>query len=182
MGTPTPVVAHLAAISLSGPPDSQAILATAGFEIRRNRATCPNCREGHKRPGLTVAIHGDLYFCHRCHQGGHIRQLAIAQGIKVAPRRQGLASLRKMYFNDWLKRKMAELSKEEHRLHKKARLARAALAFPELAEFEPAWEQLRKLYERERAFAHFWSLATNKLGRYRLYKYWRRNVVNHTTT
>jgi hypothetical protein len=84
-------------------------------------------------------------------------------------------------FFEWLKEKMTELSKEEHRLHKKASLAVAALSFAELREFEPAWEALRKLHDRERSFEHFWSLATNKLGRYRLYRYWRRNVVNRKT-
>jgi hypothetical protein len=174
VGSTSNVLAQTVSYTLSASVDSQAILAAAGFEIRRNRATCPTCHEGHKPPDLTVAIHGNLYFCHRCHRGGHIHQLARAQGIKLSPRRQALADLRKMYFRQWLSKTMAELSKEEHRLHKKARLAVAALSFPELADFEPAWEALRRLHERERVFEHFWSLATNRIGRYRLYKGWRK--------
>lgn len=182
MGSVSNVVSQTVGYTLPASVDNQAILTAAGFEIRRNRATCPNCHEGHKRPDLTVAIHGELYFCHRCSRGGSVRQLAKAQGITLSPRRQALAELRKQMFRQWLREKMSELSKEECRLHKKARLARAALSFRELAEFSPAWESLRALYDRERSFEYFWSLATNKLGRYRLYKLWRKSLVNRKTS
>jgi hypothetical protein len=169
-------VSQVIGFRLSGPPDVNAILRSAGFEIHRKRATCPSCSPQHARPSLTVAIDSDkgVWYCHRCGVGGSIRQLARAQGIILPPRRRGLAILRKQFFESWLKEKMSELSKEEHRLHKKARLAVVALSFPELREFEPAWEALRKLYDRERVFENFWSKATSKIGRYGLYRGWRK--------
>jgi hypothetical protein len=159
-----------------------AILVTAGYQnFRRTRANCPHCHEGHRPPDLTVAIHGDLFYCHRCGRGGHIRQLARVQGINLPSRRQGLARLRKMFFEDWLKKKMTDVSKEEFNLHRKASLAHVALQFPELSDFLPAWEALRRWHERERSFEYFWSLATDKLGRIHLYRYWRKNVADRTS-
>ena len=182
MGTGN-TLSQLLSLRLSGPLDVSQILTTAGFTVRRGRGTCPYCHEGHRPPDLTVAIHGNLYFCHRCHRGGSVRRLARTQGIHVSPRRQGLARLRRMFFESWLRQKMTELSKEEFRLTRKACLAHIALTFPELREdFQPAWSVLATFAEREHVFERFWFLATDRLGRVHLYKYWRRFVADRTTT
>lgn len=77
---------------------------------------------------------------------------------------------------------MSELSKEEFLLTRKASLAHIALTFPELRDLEIAWSVLAKLAEREHVFERFWFLATNRLGRVHLYKYWRRFVADRTAT
>ena len=151
-----------------------AILVRAGFQLRRNRATCPYCRDGHKRPGLTVAIHGDLFFCHRCKRGGSVRGLARGQGIELPPPRIRKADAPKAAFRTWLADRMTELSREEWRLRRGAQLANVALRyFPDM---ELAWDALAAFHHRERFFITLWESASDKIGRYWLYRMWRKHA------
>jgi hypothetical protein len=147
-----------------------AILTRAGFEIRNNRATCPFC-EGHSR--FTVAIRGELYFCHRCHRGGSVRSLAREQGMALAPPRSRKANVPKAAFRTWLLQKMTELGDEERRAYRKYLWAVHALSF--CTEFQPAWESLAWFYSRRRVWETFWESASDRVGRYWLYRAWRKH-------
>ena len=146
-----------------------AILGRFGFRVKGTRADCPFC-EGHSR--LTVAIRGELYFCHRCHRGGTVRQLARRQGIKLPPPRLRLADIPKNQFRQWLAEKMTALSKQEWRLHCRVRWARVCLKY--FPEHEAAWTLLAELYHMERQFEMFWQSVSDRVGRYGLYRAWRK--------
>jgi len=101
------------------------ILERAGYrDFRGNRATCPHC-EGRGRH--TVSIQGELFFCHRCHQGGNVRSLARRQGLKLPPPRIRLADKPKAEFRKWLAMKMTMMADQERKLYRRAEWAKAAL-------------------------------------------------------
>jgi ribosomal protein S27AE len=148
------------------------ILTAMGYVVRGKRATCPLC-EGSRK--LTVAIHGDLYYCHRCGRGGSVRSLARVQGVSLPPPRIGKAAIQKEKFRKWLADKMSAMSREEHALVRRWRYAVAALKFyPEMPE---AWTALADYYHRQHFFEEFWELASDRIGRRGLYKAWRRQHV-----
>jgi hypothetical protein len=151
------------------------ILERAGFrDFRANRATCPYC-EGHRRH--TVSIRGELYYCHRCQQGGNVRTLARRQGLKLALPRIRLADKPKAAFRKWLTIKMTELADQERKLYRQAEWAKAALSC--CPDMERAWAALADWYHAERAFTTFWQSATDNIGRYWLYRAWRKqNCAN----
>lgn len=152
-----------------GQVNADEILTRAGFEIRGNRAACPYCKG---RSRLTVAIRGELFFCHRCHRGGHVRTLAREQGIDLGPYRRKAANVPKAEFRAWLSRTMTVLAEEERRAYKTKRAAEAALKF--YPDFEPALKFLRWFYVRHRVWERFWRMASDRIGRYWLYRGWRR--------
>jgi hypothetical protein len=39
---------------------------------------------------------------------------------------------------------------------------------------EPAWNALAEWHHAERSFTVFWQSATDKIGRYWLYRFWRK--------
>jgi hypothetical protein len=150
---------------------TSAILEQAGFVLRGRRATCPYC-EG--RRGSTVAITDDLYYCHRCHRGGHVRSLARQLGHALPPPRTRKTNIPKTQFRAWLTNKMQQLTNEERRLSRRAEWAKAALTFyPDMQE---AWTALAAWYHAERNFKIFWESASDNVGRYWLYRAWRKNA------
>jgi|HubBroStandDraft_6_1064221.scaffolds.fasta_scaffold01137_13 hypothetical protein len=147
------------------------VLMAAGYRIRGRRADCPRCK-GHSR--LTVSFTEDgRYYCHRCHFGGHIRQLAHVQGITLPPTRVKAANIPKMQFRAWLSEKMTVLGEEERKGHKKLEWANTALFFSD--DFGPAWDFLSWFYARRCTWQAFWTSATDNVGRYWLYRAWRRH-------
>jgi hypothetical protein len=150
-----------------------AILASAGFQIRGKRATCPYC-EGHR--SLTVAITDDgLWYCHRCLRGGNVRSLAHQQGVTLPLPRSRKADIPKSQFRAWLSQKMTALGNEERRAYALKQWADAALHF--YPEHQLAWNFLRRFCARRPVWERFWELATDKVGRLALYKRWRRHRV-----
>jgi len=151
------------------------ILERAGYrDFRGNRASCPHC-EGRRRH--TVSIRGELYYCHRCQQGGNVRTLARRQGLKLPPPRIRLADKSKAAFRKWLAVKMAEMADRERKLYRRAELAKVALSY--YPDMEPAWAALAEWYHAERALTIFWQSATDKVGRYWLYRFWRKYRCAH---
>jgi hypothetical protein len=146
-----------------------AVWEAAGFELRGNRATCPFC-EGDRN--LTVAIRGELFYCHRCHRGGNIRQLAGSHGVTLPPPRVRKADKPKAAFRAWLSAKMTKMALREHRTYRRA--VWAAVALSDVPDFEPAWSALADWYHAERYFRLFWESTSDRLGRLELYKSWRR--------
>lgn len=147
-----------------------AILASAGYQnFRYNRSDCPHC-SGHRH--LTVAIRGDLYYCHRCQRGGHVRSLARARGLSLPPVRTRKADLPKSQFRAWLKEKRAELSNTEHELARDAR--HAAVALQDCPDFALGWEILARWYDAKQEFETFWEAASDRAGQFGLYRAWRR--------
>jgi hypothetical protein len=157
---------------MKGPaPNVHAVLAAAGFKnFRRRRADCPFC-SGSSR--LTVAITDrGLFYCHRCHRGGSIRGLAQRQGVSLPPPRIRLADNPKQQFRDWLSAKMNEMSKQEWLLYRRVPWARVCLRhFPE---HDGAWGALATWYDAEHQFQIFWESASDRLGRFWMYRAWRR--------
>ena len=141
----------------------------AGFKTRGTRADCPEC-SGHSR--LTVAIRGELYYCHRCKTGGNVRTLARRYGLRLPPPRLRLANQPKAEFRQWLSEQMDALSRQEVRLNRRKVWAETALSF--YPDFEPAWCALAQWYDAERHFLTFWESARDRVGRFWLYRYWRR--------
>jgi hypothetical protein len=150
--------------------DTHAILESAGFHIRGTRADCPYC-EGHSR--LTVSIRDELFFCHRCHRGGSVRQLAREQGRSLPPLKIRKANMPKAAFRAWLVGKMTTMMREEHTLLRRYRYALDALQF--FPEMQEAWTALADYYHRERYFQLFWTSANDSIGRYWLYRAWRQS-------
>ncbi len=150
-----------------------AILERAGFQqIRGPRASCAFC-EGSRK--LTVAITDDgLWYCHRCHRGGNVRSLAKQQGVSIPPPRIRKADIPKARFRKWLSQKMTEMSREQYELTRQWRYALAALKF--FPDMEEAWQALATYYHRQRYFQVFWESAGDNIGRYWLYRNWRRHA------
>jgi hypothetical protein len=149
----------------------EAVLTNSGYRIRGRRADCPYC-SGHSR--LTVSFTDDgRFYCHRCARGGHIRSLAPVQGITLPPPRVRAANIPKMQFCAWLSEKMTVLADEERKAHKKLEWANTALFFYD--DFESAWDFLAWFYARRCIWQTFWESATDNVGRYWLYRAWRRH-------
>ena len=144
------------------------LLERAGYRVHGNRADCPQC-SGHSR--LTVAIRGEVYYCHRCKIGGNVRTIARRHGLSLPPPRLRLADQPKAEFRQWLSAQMNAMSRQEYRLYRRKIWGEAALSF--YHDFEPAWCALARWYQQERAFALFWETVTDKIGRYGLYRAWR---------
>jgi hypothetical protein len=153
------------------------ILTSARFRVRGKRADCPFC-EGHRR--LTVSLHGELYYCHRCQRGGNVRGLARSRGLTLPPPRVRKANGPKLAFRAWLAAKMSEMTNRERRLARRAEWAKAALAF--YPDHEGAWEALAAWHRSERVFAMFWESASDKCGRYWLYRNWRKRAAGCAST
>lgn len=146
------------------------VLTRAGFAVRGSRANCAFC-EGNAR--LTVAIKDYLFYCHRCHKGGDIRRLAGDQGVELPPIRKRRADIPKQRFRDWLAAKRTEMMRLERELTKRWRYALLALSFyPEMPE---AWQALADYYGAQERISFFWQSCSDKIGRYWLYRAWRRH-------
>lgn len=144
-------------------------LEQAGYRIQGHRASCPRCQGSRK---LTVAIHPNgLFFCHRCHFGGHVKQLAKQLGFTVPVRPLGKASIRKQRFRAWLAAKQTELADEERRLARRGVWAEIALAH--FRDMDQAWDALAAWHHERRRFEVFWPSCSDKIGRYWLYRAWR---------
>ncbi len=140
----------------------------AGFVVRGSRSSCPFC-DGRSRS--TVAIKEGLWHCHRCLRGGHIGKLAREYGIELPAPRVRKANILKAQFREWLEAKMTELANCEHQLARRAALAIVALAsFPDM---NSAWTALAEYYANKQLFERFWQSASDKIGRYWLYRQWR---------
>lgn len=151
----------------------EAILERAGFQIRGRRATCPYC-DG--RRGLTVAVTRDgLWYCHRCQRGGNFRSLANQQGVTLPPPRIRLANIPKLAFRRWLSAKMSEMAEQEYQLTRQWRRAIAALESS--PETDSAWQILADFYNKQRYFETFWESASDNIGRFWLYRHWRRHYA-----
>jgi hypothetical protein len=72
---------------------------------------------------------------------------------------------------------MTELADREYKLHHHAELAKVALSY--YPDMEPAWAVLADWHHAERAFTTFWQSATDKVGRYWLYRSWRKYHCAH---
>ena len=155
--------------SLPHSSDTERILERAGYVIRGKRATCPHCK-GNRRQ--TVAIHGDLFYCHRCARGGNVRTLARGQGIKLPPPCLRLADRPKQEFRTWIGMKMAELANLERKFYQRAEWAKAALAY--YPDMQCAWDALADWCHARHTFITFWQSASDKVGRYWLYRTWRK--------
>jgi hypothetical protein len=154
-----------------------AVLEASGYRIRGQRADCPYCT-GHAR--LTVALRGELFYCHRCARGGHIRQLARSMNIALPAPRVRLADIPKNQFRLWLAKKMSEMSRAEYALVKARKHALDYLEFFPSDQQDPqtcelAWAAIARYYHRERYFQTFWDYANDRIGRVSLYKTWRKH-------
>lgn len=150
--------------------NAQAILQASGFRVRGRRADCPHC-SGHSK--LTVSFTNDgRFYCHRCGRGGHVTGLARKCGISIPIARVRLADIPKEKFRTWLREKMSVLANEERRAYRMKESACAALqSYPDLV---PAWDFLAWFFSQKRVWEQFWESASDKLGRFELYKSWRR--------
>jgi hypothetical protein len=148
-----------------------AILSRAGFCVRGTRATCPYCGPEHRRASLTVAIHRELWHCHRCKRGGHIRTLARGQGLRFPKPRVRKADFPKQQFRAWLFEKMSAFGVEERRAYRMEQLAHSLLN--QEPESFAAWKFLAWFHRRRRVWEAFWQSATDRCGRYWLYRAWR---------
>jgi hypothetical protein len=145
------------------------LLEKAGFRVHGKRANCRYCK-GSSR--LTVSFTHEVAFCHRCHWTANVTQLAEGQGRTIAQRKVGLARLCKRRFFDWLDKRYREMAAIDYRTARKAALAKAVLfRFPDC---EPAWAALANRYHAERALNAFFEAASDKTGRFLLYRQWRR--------
>ncbi len=152
-----------------------AILVKSGYRIRGRRADCPRC-SGHSR--LTVSFTDDgRFYCHRCGKGGNVRGLARRLGVTLPPPRLRKADIPKAKFRAWLSSKMTELANEERRAYALKKWADAALHF--YPEFELAWNFLGRFHIRHRVWGRFWESATDNIGRFHLYRGWRRHNRVH---
>ncbi len=151
--------------------NNNAIFERAGFRnVRRGRGDWPFCA-GHRHG--TVALKDSLWFCHRCGRGGHVRQLARDLGVALPPPRIRLADIPKRAFREWLSAEMTRMADQERRLYANVRWARVALAY--YPQMEAAWQALSEYYHRVHEFNRFWERASDRLGRFHLYREWRRN-------
>jgi hypothetical protein len=73
--------------------------------------------------------------------------------------------------------KVTELADQERKLYRRAEWAKVALSY--YPDMEPAWAALADWYHAERGFLIFWKSATDKIGRYWLYRAWRKYNLAH---
>lgn len=153
-------------------PNTWQVFAIAGFQVRGKRATCPHC-EGSR--ALTVAITDEgLWFCHRCHRGGSARQLAREQGTSLLAPRKRRPDAPKREFFKWLAQKRHEMAEEEHALAYRVDSRYTRAEWRRDPDSEIVWDGLAHYYERKPVFDQFWISASDKIGRFWLYRLWRR--------
>jgi hypothetical protein len=154
---------------------THSILERAGFQIRGKRATCPYCT-GNRNRNLTVSVTSDgMWYCHRCQRGGNIRGLARQQGVSLPPPRVRKADIPKAAFRAWLDSKVTEIAQQEYQLTREWR--RAVAILESSPETDSAWQALAAYYDKQRYFETFWQSASDKVGRYWLYRAWRRHYA-----
>ena len=158
------------------------ILTAAGYKIRGRRAGCPHC-SGHSK--LTVSFTDDgRFYCHRCATGGTICGLARSRGFSLPPARIRRADIPKKQFRDWLRQKMSEMSERENKLVRQWRYALDTLGHRHDSQvwsqakktmaMDEAWSALADYYHRERCFQEFWLHASDNVGRFWMYRTWRK--------
>jgi hypothetical protein len=146
------------------------LLNAAGFTVRGNRFDC-RCEGASKLTGSFSEEKGVAY-CHRCHMVLTARSLAHRQGLPPPAARIRRTRIVRERFREWLKTTAAELSDRERRLARRAEWAKAALAsFPDM---EPAWSALAAWYHTQQTCELFWESVRDNVGRYWLYRSWRR--------
>lgn len=101
-----------------------------------------------------------------------MRSIAKEQCVTLPSHRIRKADIPKMRFRLWLSQKRTEFSKEEIILTRQWRYALAALAF--FPEMQQAWDALANYYNAQARFALFWHSTSDKIGRFWLYRAWRR--------
>ena len=124
---------------------------------------------------VAVTLAKGLYFCHRCNKGGKIQNLAPAFSFASSPVRIRTADIKKREFQQWLDSRMKELGDRERRLGQRAALAGQVLQnrVPWPVD-QMAWAVLADWYKSQRTFETFWQDATDRCGRFGLYRQWRR--------
>jgi hypothetical protein len=148
------------------------LLSAAGLTVRGNRFNC-RCEGGSKLTGSFSEEKGVAY-CHRCHISITARQLAREQGVTLPERIVGRTRIMKQRFREWLNATTRTMADRERRLARRATWARVALAsFPEM---ESAWKTLAEWYHAQRTSEAFWESARDKIGRYWLYRSWRKHA------
>lgn len=146
------------------------LLKQAGFNVVGRRAECVHCR-GHAR--LTVSFNDQVAHCHRCKWSANKYQIEKGLGMKVKPRRIGKSKLMKKRFFVWLWDRYGKLADQERKLARKAEWAKAALTnFPD---WDMPLDHLAKWYHARRNLESFAEKAQDKIGRYRLYRAWRKS-------
>jgi hypothetical protein len=152
------------------------LLAVRGFEVRHSRFHCPHC-DGHARWTGSFSEAKQCGFCHRCKAKITVRSLT---GLAFAPRNPGAARIRQAQFRKWLSEMMSEQSRREYRLHQRAKLAMATLE--QYPDCEPAWAVLEEWHQAQRAFTRFWECASDRIGRFEVYKTWRAAYAGSITS
>jgi len=149
------------------------LLVATGIQVRGQRFGCPNCDGGSSWTGAFSEAK-QVGFCHRCHTAITARQLASRQGIILPARKIKPSEIMWKRFSEWLKTKAAELSNRERCLARRAEWAKAALtSFPDM---ETAWGELAAWYHARQTYELFWESAQDNIGRYWLYRHWRRHA------
>jgi hypothetical protein len=82
-----------------------------------------------------------------------------------------LATERKRQFFDWLDRRYRKLADFDYHTARKAQLAKAVLIY--FPDCEEAWAALGTRYHAERTLTVFFEAASDRLGRFELYRAWR---------
>jgi hypothetical protein len=146
------------------------LLTAAGFAVRGGRFNC-RCDGGSRYTGSFDESKGVAY-CHRCHLSLTTRQLGREQRLAIPSRRIGRARIMRQRFREWLDTQTKEMSNRERLLARRAEWAKAALTF--FPEMESAWSTLAEWYRSRRVLEVFWESARDKVGRYWLYRNWRK--------
>jgi len=158
-------------------PELIRILENAGYQLSRNRrrAVCPKCSTGRTNFVVAVSLDKGLYNCHRCARGGKIQKLAAAFSFSQPKPRIRRADVPKRQFQQWLDSRMKELADRERRMAWKADLSSQALKINVGWPInQMSWLALADWYHERRRFEVFWQQATDKCGRFTLYRQWRR--------
>ncbi len=148
------------------------LLTAAGFAVRGNRFNC-RCDGGSKYTGSLNAEKGVAY-CHRCHRSLTARQLGRERGVNLPGCRIGRARIMRQRFRDWLAATAGDLSDRERRLARRAEWAKAALT--SFSDMDSAWNCLAAWYHARRTYELFWESACDKVGRFWLYRSWRKHA------
>ena len=154
-------------------PSLAQLLEASGSHIRGNRAQCQFCKG---RSQFTVSFNETkgVAFCHRCHRSSNVRGLAREQDVSIPERAPERARIRKKEFRRWLSKVSGEMANRERRLARRAGWAEAALSF--YPEHPAAWNALAEWYHSQRNFELYREAARDKIGRFHLYKMWRRHA------
>jgi hypothetical protein len=148
------------------------LLTAAGFAVRGNRFNC-RCEGGSSKFTGSFDERKGVAYCHRCHISITARQLARKQGVTLPEHIVGRTRIMKQRFREWLNATTRAMADREGRLARRAEWARVALAsFPEM---ESAWKALAEWHHAQRTSEAFWESARDKIGRYWLYRSWRKH-------